>query len=107
MKRIAITIFMSMLTVPVWAQQPPETVIIPSVTISEMVNILKEMPYEKVAHVMSDLQACFSIQVPDKHGTIVDQGQCPAVTAALHHDAPPIPKPSIHNQPDQGKSTSP
>jgi hypothetical protein len=78
------------ISAPVLADQPA-TVVLPTPLVAAIQNYLRAHTYSEVADIMTALNACISVQVPDAQGHLAAAAICPGVV---------LPKPE---KPDEGK----
>lgn len=88
MKRWVVVFFL--MAGSVYGQTPSpriNTLEMPANTMLEILNYLGARPYAEVHAMIETLQACASVQAPGPDGVIVDRGQCPMVSQAIHERA--------------------
>lgn len=90
---------LSLLATPAVAKDPA-TIVLPTPVVTAVAQYLSQRPYAEVAQMLSAIQGCIAVQVPNDDGVTVSHGECPAVTAALAPKPAPAPTPSI---PSEGK----
>jgi Na+/H+ antiporter NhaD/arsenite permease-like protein len=68
--------------------EEPATIILPTPVVSAIAQYLGQRPYAEVAAMISALQGCVAVQMPNPRGATVSHGECPPVTAAMTTKAP-------------------
>lgn len=74
--------------------QEPPAVLVPSTTVTAVLQYLNTRPYQEVAGIIQGFQRCLQDQLPDDKGIIAERGQCPEISPGLAQLKQPLsPKP--------------
>jgi hypothetical protein len=81
MKRILLSLVL--LPAVAWGAEPPKTVILPTSVVAAVSRYMMKRPFEEVAQMLNEMDACVRAQIPDDKGVVVSHGECPEVAASM------------------------
>jgi hypothetical protein len=68
----------------------PTAIVLPTSTVTNLMQYLNSRPYQEVAGIVNDMQRCLQDQLSDAKGLTAERGNCPELGTALRQLKVPL-----------------